>query len=167
MNTITPYLIRVHHIPNTATIIKQLSQQLETYLDQRYMSSSSLSYLDIHRTRKELKLIKSIQFRIKKENYILRVTDKSGIFHLGHAKDYEQKAEAYRQKTGAYIELENDPLWIVFDKVVHLLNDLRSKDHIRVWQLNQMMPKRDQVALAYLYFIPKPHKVNFRLHYLF
>jgi hypothetical protein len=89
-----------------------------------------------------LKLIKSIQFRIKKENYILRVADKSGIFHLGHAKDYKQKAEAYRQKTGAYIELENDPLWSVFDKVVRLLNDLRSKDHIRAWQLNQMMPKK-------------------------
>jgi hypothetical protein len=78
------------------------------------------------------------------------VTDKSGIFHLGHAKDYEQKSEAYRQKTGAYIELENDPLWSVFDKVVRLLNDLRSKDHIRAWQFNQMMPKRDKVALAYL-----------------
>jgi hypothetical protein len=23
------------------------------------------------------------------------------------------------------------------------------------------MPKQDKVALAYLYFIPKPHKVNF------
>jgi hypothetical protein len=122
---------------------------------------ATLSYRDIYRARRELKLIKSIQFRIKKGKYILRVTDKSGIFHLGHAKDYEQKAEAYRQKTGAYIELESDPLWTVFDKGVHLLNDLRSKDQIRVWQLNKMMPKRDKVALAYLYFIPKPHKVIF------
>jgi hypothetical protein len=113
MNTVTPYLVRIHHIPNTSTIIKQFSQQLETYLDQRYMAP--LSYLNIYRAQKELKLIKSIQFRIKKEKYILRVTDKSGIFHLGHAKDYEQKAEAYRQKTGAYIELESDPLWTVFD----------------------------------------------------
>ncbi len=40
------------------------------------------------------------------------------LFHLGHAADYEQKAETYRQKTGAYIELESDPLWTVFDKVV-------------------------------------------------
>jgi hypothetical protein len=75
--------------------------------------------------------MKSIQFRIKKEKYILRVTGKSGIFHPGHAKNYEQKAEAYRQKAGAYIELESDPLWSIFDKVVRLLNDLRSKDHIR------------------------------------
>ncbi len=94
--------------------------------------------------------------------YIVRVTDKSGIFHLGHATDYEQKAEAYRQKTDAYIELESDPLSIVFDKVIHLFNDLRSKKHILAWQFDQMMPKRDKVALAYLYLIPKPHKVIFR-----
>jgi hypothetical protein len=148
MNMITPYLIRTHHMPNQSIIIKQFSQQLETYLTQRYMAP--LSYLNIYSARKELKLIKSIQFRIKKEKYILRVTDKSGIFHLGHAKDYQQKAEAYRQKTGAYIELATDPLWTVFDKVVHLLNDLRSKEQIRVWQLDKMMPKRDKVVLAYL-----------------
>jgi hypothetical protein len=58
------------------------------------------------------------------------------------------------------MELESDPLWIIFDKVVHLLNDLRSKKHILAWQLDKMMPKRDKVALAYLYFISKPHKVT-------
>ena len=58
------------------------------------------------------------------------MTDKSGIFHLGHASDYERKAQAYRQKTGAYVELDSSPLWPVFDKVVHLLNNLRSKKHI-------------------------------------
>ena len=88
------------------------------------------------------------------------MTDKSGIFHLGHVADYDEKVEAYRQKTRAYVELASDPLWTVFDKVVHLLNDLRSKNHIRVWQLDKMMPKREKVALAYLYFIPKPHKVS-------
>jgi hypothetical protein len=72
----------------------------------------------------------------------------------------EKKAETYRQKTGAYIELESDPVWTVFDKVVHLLNSLCPKDHIRAWQLDKMMPKKDKVALAYLYFIQKPHKVS-------
>ena len=146
-------IYRIHH-----TIIKQFIQQLEINLHKQYMAP--ISYQDVYRTRKEFKLIKSIESKLKKQKYILRVTDKSGIFHLSHASDYEQKAEAYRQKTGAYIELENDPLWTVFDKVVHLLNNLRSKDHIRAWQLNKMMPKRDKVALAYLYFIPKPHKVK-------
>jgi len=158
MNTVTAYLISVYQMSNTSTIIKQFSQALATRLHDRYMAP--ISYLNAYRARKELTLMKSIQFRLKKAEYVLRVTDKSGIFHLGHATDYEQKAEAYRQKTGAYIELENNPLWSVFDKVVHLLNNLRSKDRIRVWQLNKMMPKREKVALAYLYFIPKPHKVT-------
>jgi hypothetical protein len=155
---VTSYLIRVHHMSIGSPIIEKLTQEMKTRLYQRYMAP--LSYLDIYRARQELQLIKSIDTTLKKAKYVLRFTDKSGIFHLGHANDYEQKAKAYRQKTGAYIELESDPLWPVFDKVVHLLNDLRSKDHIRVWQLEKMMPKRDRVALAYLYFIPKPHKVT-------
>ncbi len=69
-----------------------------------------ISYLNAYRAKKQKKIIKSIQPRIKKANYILRVTDKSGIFHLSDVTDYEQKAEAYRQKTSAYIELESNPL---------------------------------------------------------
>ncbi|CAF1679194.1 unnamed protein product, partial [Adineta ricciae] len=94
----------------------------------------------------------------KKSNQVLRVTDKSGIVHIGDANDYEQKAQAYREKTKAYIELENDPLSVVFDKAVNLLNDLRSKKHILAWQFDKMMPKREDAQLAYLYFVPKPHK---------
>jgi hypothetical protein len=138
--------------------VKEFSQQLETYLHQQDMSR--LSYCDIYRTQKESKLVQSIESRLKKGKYILRVTDKSGIFHISHATDYEQKAEAYRQKTGAYIELTTNPLWLVFDIVVQLLNNLRSKDYIRAWHLEKMIPKREKVALAYLYFIPKPHKVS-------
>jgi hypothetical protein len=157
MNVVEPYLIRVQHVPQRSTIIQQFSQQLQACLHEQYLAP--LSYLNIQRTRKELNLVKSIQFRLKKGQHVLRVTDKSGVFHIGSAADYDKKAEAYRQKTKAYVELESDPLWTVFDKVVRLLNDLRSKKHILVWQLDQMMPKREKVALAYLYFIPKPHKV--------
>lgn len=158
METVTTHLVRLHRMPLASTIIEQFSQQLFVYLRERYLAP--VSYLDAHRTRKQLKLIKTIQFRLKKYKYILRVTDKSGIFHLAHATDYERKADAYRQKTAAYIELENDPLSSVFDKVVRLLNDLHAKNHIRTWQLEQMMPNREKTALAYLYFIPKPHKVR-------
>jgi hypothetical protein len=152
MNVIISYLVRVHHMSNTLPIIKQFSQQMETNLHQRYMTTP-LSYRDVYRTRKELKLIQSIESSLKKGKYILRVTDKSGIFHISHATDYEQKAEAYRQKTQAYMELTSDPLWEVFDKVVCLLNNLRSKEQIRAWQLDNMMPKREKVALAYLIWI--------------
>ncbi|CAF1578342.1 unnamed protein product, partial [Adineta ricciae] len=41
---------------------------------------------------------------------------------------------------------------------VNLLNDLRSKKHILAWQFDKMMPKRENAQLAYLYFVPKPHK---------
>ena len=149
MDVVTPYLVRVHHVPYTSSIIKQLSQQLETCLNERYMVP--LSYLDIHRARREMDVVKSIRYELNKENLYLRVT---------------YKRDNSEQKAKAYIELPENPLWTVFDKVVRSLNDLRSKNHIKVWQLNKMMPKRDKVELAHLYSIPKPHKVNFE-YFLF
>ncbi len=41
----------------------------------------------------------------------------------------------------------------VSDKIVRLLNDLRSKKHVLAQHLGRMMLKRDDVALVYLYFI--------------
>jgi hypothetical protein len=46
-------------------------------------------YLNAYRAKKRKENSQSIQSRIKKENYILRVTDKSGIFHLSLLIDYE------------------------------------------------------------------------------
>ncbi|CAF2096573.1 unnamed protein product [Rotaria magnacalcarata] len=108
----------------------------------------------------QMTLDANITYILKKGQYVLRVTDKSGIFHIGHAADYAKKAEAYRKKTCAYIELDSDPLWSVFDKVILLLNGLRAKKHILSWQLDKMIPKREKVQSAYLYFIPKPHKIG-------
>ncbi|CAF4122159.1 unnamed protein product [Rotaria magnacalcarata] len=68
--------------------------------------------------------------------------------YLSKSVDYEKKAEAYRQKTGAYIELDSNPLWSVFNKVILLLNDLRSKKHILTWHLDKMMPKRNKVQVS-------------------
>ncbi|CAF3750637.1 unnamed protein product [Rotaria socialis] len=90
----------------------------------------------------------------------LSKSNKSGVFHIGNSVDYEKKAEAYRQKTGTYIELDSNPLWSVFDKVIFFLNHLRSKKYILSWQLDKMMPKREKIQLAYLYFIPKSHKAG-------
>jgi hypothetical protein len=120
-----------------------------------------VSYLNTYRARKELKLVKSIQDRIKKKKNILFVQLTKVVFFTLVIKQIMNKMQKLiDKKTGAYIELESDPLWPIFDKVVHLLNNLRSKDQIRASQLNKMMPKRDKVALAYLYFIPKAHKVT-------
>lgn len=159
MNTISQHLICFYHIPHFSPVIKEFSQRLENYLHQMYMLP--LSYLDIYRIRKEFHTIQAIRYRLRTQKFILRVTDKSGIFHLGHAKDYERKAQAYREKTQAYIQLTDDnPLSTIFHKVVHLLNNLRSKKHILAGQLDKMMPRQDRVTLGYLYFVPKPHKVS-------
>jgi len=48
-----------------------------------------ISYFHIYRTQKERKLVQAIQYRLKKGKHILRVKDKSGIFHIDHATDYE------------------------------------------------------------------------------
>ena len=45
-------------------------------------------------------------------------------------------------------------------KVIHLLNDLNLKKQIPVWRYDKMLPDQKKLQLAYLYFIPKPHKVN-------
>src|SRR5690349_20682591 len=99
MNTVRTHLVRLCHMPNTSTIIEQFSQQLLACLRTRYIAP--VSYLNAHRARKEFKLIRTFQFQLKKHKYVLRVTDKSGIFHLGHAADNERKVEAYQQKTAA------------------------------------------------------------------
>lgn len=95
---------------------------------------------------------------------MLRPTDKSGVLHIGSVSDYERKAAEYRAKTGAYCELSSNPLNEIFDKVTHLLHDLKSKKRISVKQHNKMMPDRTKVHLAYMYFVPKTHKVNTQYH---
>ncbi len=65
----------------------------------------------------------------------------------------------YQEKTKAYIELSSNPLMDTFYKVIHLLNDLERKKHIKPWQHKKMRPDQKKIQLAYLYFIPKPHKV--------
>ncbi len=87
------------------------------------------------------------------------MSDKSGVFHIGSKSDYDRKILLYQDKTKACVELPFDPLMETFNKVIRLLNDLNSKKQIRVWQYNKMMPIKEKIQLAYLYFISKSHKV--------
>jgi phosphotransacetylase len=157
MSKITPYVGRYYHISSRSPIIKQLSARLTARLTRRYLAT--LSYVDAQRARKELELVKSIRRKLKKAKLILRETDKSGNFHIGRASDYAKKAATYRTKTGAYMELPDNPLAEIMHKVAHLLNDLRKKKHITARQHKKMMPNRQKVRLAHMYFNPKAHKV--------
>ncbi|CAF0996063.1 unnamed protein product, partial [Didymodactylos carnosus] len=108
MSKIVPHLVRYHHIPRNAPIIKQFSTRLTARLNRRYLAQ--LSFADARRARQELVLVKSIRRKLKRAKLILRETDKSGNFHIGRASDYKRKAAAYRAKTDAYMELFDNPL---------------------------------------------------------
>jgi hypothetical protein len=146
-------------ILSTARVFKLYSERLRAYLIQRYMAP--LSFIDRIRAQRELKLVQSIRRKLKQYKLVLRETDKSGVFHIGPEMDYEQKATAYRTKTRAYEELPSDPhpLNDAFVQVGRLLNQLRSTEKIREWQKKKMGTIRAETELAYMYFVPKTHKV--------
>jgi len=120
---------------------------------------ATLSLSDQIRALRELKIVQSIRRKLIKHKLILRETDKSGVLHIGRASDYERKAAEYRQKTGAYEQLTSNPFNDLICTVTRSLNQLKSIKKIQEWQRLKMVPVRDKTELAYMYFIPKPHKV--------
>jgi predicted S18 family serine protease len=107
--------------------------------------------------------MKSIRRKLKRNKLILRLTDKSNIFYICRSIDFENKVQAYREKTNAYQELTSNPLEEILYKVTRLLTDLRTKNLIQANQYDEMMPKRAKVRLGYMYFNPKVHKVRIKL----
>ena len=104
--------------------------------------------------------MKAIQRKLARNKLILRVTDKSNILYICRSIDFDQKAQAYREKTNAYEELPSNPLEEILYRVTRRLNNLRAKGLTQANQHEKMMPKRDKVRLAYMYFNPKVHKVG-------
>lgn len=147
-------------LPRNSSLYQLYSDHLQTYLTDCYMTS--MPFLDLVRARRELRIVRSIQYKLIKHKLTLRKTDKSGVLHIGRTMDYEQKAIKYREKTGAYEELFANPLNETFAKTVHLLNRLENTKQITSKQKNQMLPIRDKVQLAYMYNLPKAHKVGER-----
>jgi hypothetical protein len=83
------------------------------------------------------------------------------VFHIGSKEDYERKTIKYRAKTGAYVELSENPLPDILGKVTRLLNDLCSKKHIMVKKhYEKLMPDREKVEISYMYFVRRAHKVS-------
>ncbi|CAF4418250.1 unnamed protein product [Rotaria sp. Silwood2] len=163
MKQVVHYLFSYCYIPSNASVIKQLSNQLKDRLTFRHMSAIPI-YDDI-RAHHELHLVQTIRRKLKKAKLVLRPTDKSGVFHIGSLSDYERKIIEYQTKTRAYIELSENPLSEILNKVTHLLNELLSKKQITIKkQYNKMMPDRHKVELSHMYYLPKVHKPATPLH---
>jgi hypothetical protein len=97
---------------------------------------------------------------LKRNKLILHETDKSGVFHVGQASDYERKATLYRMKTGAYEELPSNPFDEMFTKVFRFFHQLKTTKQIMEWQRAKMTPDRDKTELANQHYLPKAHKVK-------
>jgi len=109
-------------------------------------------------------MVRSIQRQLKTSNVVIRKTDKSKVFHMGSEQDYHHKALEYMQKTNAYEEISSgiNPCVDHLRTVLALIDPLLNKKTIdlELWK-NDMRPNVETIELAHLYFIPKPHKVNF------
>ena len=158
MNKILKFFSENHHMPRSLPIFKQYMTELHDCLVLRY--TAPLSYTDQIQVRREFNLTKLIRRKLKRNKLILRETDKSGVFHIGRASDYERKAALYRLKTGAYEELSSNPFEEMFTKVFRFLHHLKTTKQIMEWQRVKMTPVRDKTELAYQYYLPKAHKVN-------
>lgn len=116
------------------------------------------------RAQYENEIVKSTQWILKRSNIVPRRTDKSKVFHLGSAHDYHRKAVGYMEKTNAYQEIVNgiNPCMDHLRRVLALVDPLLQKRAINFtkWK-REMRPNANTVELAHLYFIPKPHKVQF------
>ena len=159
MDKTAAHLSRHYSMQSNLPIIKHLADQLKLQFENGY--KTSLSARDVFRTQNDFRIMNAIRRKLKRNKLILRMTDKSNILYIGRSIDFDQKAQAYRDKTKAYQELTSNPLEEILYKVTRLLNDLRSKGLIQANQHQKMMPKRDKVRLGYMYFNPKVHKVSF------
>ena len=117
------------------------------------------------RAKREHRLIIDIRRYLRQNQHItLRRTDKSRVFHLGDANDYQGKVLQYMQDTEAYEEIISgiSPLAESYQQVISLLDYLyrAEKPSLSKKQYEYMYPKFDEIELGHLYFIPKPHKVR-------
>ena len=157
MDKIASNLLRHYSIQSNRQIMKNLADQIKVQFDRSYRTS--LSTRDVFRTQNDFRIMRAIRRKLKRNKLILRMTDKSNILYIARSIDFDQKARAYREKTQAYQELTSNPLEEILYKVTRLLNDLRAKGLIQANQHEKMMPKRERVRLAHMYFNPKVHKV--------
>jgi hypothetical protein len=115
------------------------------------------------RAQREHKIVRYIQRVLRQRpDIIIRRTDKSKVFYIGKASDFERKAQEYMLKTEAYQEITNDrcPLADNLRAVQTLLDYFVTQNALTKKQRNQICPKLDKLELGHYHGIPKPHKVN-------
>jgi hypothetical protein len=161
MNMITNFFHQ-HSFCISTKRIEEFFIDLKNLLQRLY--TTKLSRKLYIRAKREHKLVMGIRRYLRQyPHVILRRTDKSKVFHLGDANDYQEKVLQYMQETEAYEEITSgiSPLATNLQQVTSLLNRLyhTEKPVITKKQYDLMLPKENEIELGHLYFLPKPHKV--------
>lgn len=134
---------------------------LQDILKQIY--SKPLSINLIKRAGLEYKIVRSIQRLLhQRPDIVIRRTDKSKVFYIGKADDFQRKAQEYMLKTQAYEEITNGrcPLADNLHSVQILLDYLMNKNVITRKQRNKLLPNLNKLELGHYHALPKPHKVS-------
>ena len=80
---------------------------------------------------------------------------------MGKVDDYEKKSEEYMAKTQAYKCLgTDDPVPDLIQRTNRYLLDLRLAKWITQKQYEKLCINPNEVELAHLYYLPKPHKIG-------
>lgn len=140
---------------------KQTFDELEQVFDE--CQSKKLSRKLELRSQREYKTVQSIRRLLRQRpDIVIRRTDKSKVFYIGKASDFERKAQEYMLKTEAYQEIESGrcPLVDNTRAVQTLLDYFVEKKTLTKKQLDQLTRQCNSLELGHYHGIPKPHKVN-------
>jgi len=161
ISTIVKNCLKDHTMSITDERSKQAFQALE-HLLYEFQSKKLSRKLDL-RAQHEYKIVRSIRRLIRnRTDIVIRRTDKSKVFYIGNAAEFERKAEEYMLKTKAYEEITHGrcPLADNLRAVQTLLDYLVAKNALTKKQRNQLSPKLNNLELGHYPGLPKPHKVN-------
>ncbi|CAF4347784.1 unnamed protein product, partial [Adineta steineri] len=106
VSTIVKDCLQDNRISTTDQLAKQAFQALELIFHE-YQSKNVPKKLKI-RAQHEYKIVQYVQRLVRqRSDIVIRRTDKSKVFYIGKAADFERKAEEYMLKTEAYEEIKN------------------------------------------------------------
>lgn len=160
ISTVVKGCLQDYRISLTDQRTKQAFQELKSIIHN--VQSTQLPKRLQKRTKYQYKIVQSIQKLLQhRPDVVIRRTDKSKVFYIGRASDFERKAEEYMLKTEAYQEITSGrcPLADVLRSVHHLLENLVRKNSLNSKQRNAISPKLDKLELGHYHGLPKPHKV--------
>ena len=135
-------------------------RELEQMIQELY--TKPLSRKLYRRARHEYHIVKRLQKLIRTQSdIIIRRIDKGEGFYLGRKTTMDMKTQEYMNKTEAYQVITTDqcPLMNILHSVENLLDYLLKNKAITSDRRKKLLPDVNKLELAYLYTLPKIHKV--------